>query len=413
MRTNGWKRFQNLEAFEGETAMTILVRALVVLLAAAGPYLLCGCKGETKKRVAPPPDVTVAQPVQQEVTRYLEYTGTTAALQSVDIRARVPGFLQKICFEPRARVKSGDLLFVIDPRQYEATVKEANAKLESQKAASKLAQTELQINQQLLSKEAISALKLEKKAAERDVSAAEVDLAEAALDKAKLDLEWTQVTSPIDGRVSRNLVDVGNLVGATEKTLLTTVVSDDIIYTYFNIGELDLLPLRRKQATKSDEAEKDIRKVPVQLGLADETGYPHEGHFDFADTKVDPATGTVQVRGIFPNPGGILMAGMFVRVRVPVDTQTSWLVPEVAVQADQGGSYVLTVGPENVVEQRRVKVGTTIERMQVIAEGLAGDEKVIVAGLQRARPGSKVNPVTAQAASPEPGAGSQGKPQKK
>jgi len=380
--------------------MRFVAKAFVVMLIAVGPLLVIGCKGEKAKRVMPPPQVTVVHPVQKEVTRYLEYTGTTAALESVDIRARVSGFLEKICFEPRAKVKAGDLLFVIDPRQYQAMVDESRAKLKAQKASSKLAQTDLQIAQQLESKEAISALRLEKKSAERDVAGADVDLAQATLEKASLDLEWTKVTSPIDGRVSRNLVDVGNLVGSVEKTLLTTVVNDSSVYVYFNASELDMLPIWRSSARIRDSSFA-AQKIPVYMALADETDFPHKGFLDFADTKIDPSTGTLQMRGIFDNPDGLLMGGMFVRVRVPLEKKATWVIPEVALQRDQGGPYVLTVSSENVVEQRRVKVGTVVEGVQAIEQGLTDKDAVIAAGLQRARPGSKVNPVTSPPASPQ------------
>lgn len=372
--------------------MRAYAKVIGMLLIAAGPFLFAGCKDDKAKRVLPPPNVTVVEPQQKEVTRYLEYTGTTAALESVDIRARVTGFLEKICFEPRAKVKAGQLLFVIDPRQYQAEVDQAKAQLDAKKATSKLAQTELQISQQLESKEAISALRLEKQAAERDVTKADVELAQANLEKAKLNLEWTHVTSPIDGRVSRNLIDVGNLVGAEQKTLLTTVVNDSSVYAYFNLSELDALPLMRNRAKRETGALNE-EHIPVYMALADEKDYPHAGHLDFADTKVDPSTGTIQLRGIFPNPGGLIVGGMFVRVRVPIEKKMAWLVPEEAIQFDQGGSYVMTVSPDNVVHQVRVKRGTVENGMQVIEEGLTGKEMVIVAGLQRIRVGSKVNPM--------------------
>ena len=371
--------------------MRAYARIIGMLLVAAGPLVWVGCKDDKTKKVLPPPNVTVVQPQQKEITNYLEYTGTTAALESVDIRARVSGFLQKICFVPRAKVTAGQLLFVIDPRQYQAEVDQAKAQLEAKKAASKLAQTELQISQQLESKEAISSLRLEKQAAARDVTKADVDLAQANLEKANLNLEWTQVTSPIEGRVSRNLVDAGNLVGAEQKTLLTTVVNDSSVYAYFNLSELDALPLMRNRAKRETGSMAD-EHIPVYLALADERDFPHKGHIDFADTKVDPSTGTIQIRGIFPNPDGLLVGGMFVRVRVPIAKKMAWLVPEVAIQYDQGGSYVMTVTPENVVQQVRVKRGAVEDGMQVIEEGLTGKEMVIVAGLQRSRVGSKVNP---------------------
>ena len=224
---------------------------------------------------------------------------------------------------------------------------------------------------------------------------ADVELAEASLDSAKLDLEWTRVTSPIKGRVSRNKIDVGNLVGATEKTLLTTVVDDDPIYVYFNVSELDLLPILRRLA--KDPSSKPSVNLPVQLGLADEIGYPHEGHFDFAETTVDSSTGTIQVRGIFPNPDGLLMAGMFARVRVSVETRKVLLLPDIAVQFDQGGKYVLTVDDNNVVQQKRIKTAEQVDQMRVIAEGLTSKDRVITAGVLRARPGAKVNATIAPA----------------
>jgi membrane fusion protein, multidrug efflux system len=365
--------------------------------------LLGACSRQPAKKAVSAPDVTVVRPVKKEVIKYLEYTGNTAALESVDIRARVAGFLQKICFVPGAKVKTGELLFVIDPRQYEATVKEAKGKLDATKASSKLAQTEVAIAQQLESKEAISALKLEKQVAERDVAGADVELAAAALDKAKLDLEWTQVTSPIDGRVSRNKVDVGNLVGATEKTLLTTVVNDSSVYAYFSVSELDLLPILRRFVKEGKDREPQPKKVPVFLGLADETGYPHEGTFDFAETTVDQSTGTIQVRGIFPNPDGLLMAGMYVRVRVPVEKQEALLVPDIAIQFDQGGQYVMVINDENVAQQKRIKAGRQVGEMTVVEKGLTEKDRVITLGGMRARPGSKVNPTSSPADSGKSG----------
>ncbi|MBI5569391.1 MAG: efflux RND transporter periplasmic adaptor subunit [Desulfomonile tiedjei] len=375
-----------------------LNRFLIVALSLVTLCLLSACEHKPSGKAAQPPTVTVALPVSKEVTKYLEYTGTTAALQSVQIRARVAGFLEKITFTPRAKVKAGELLFVIDPRQYQASVNQSKAQLESQKAHSKLAQTELQIAQSLESKEAISGLKLEKKGAERDVAKADVDLAAANLDTANLNLEWTQVTSPIDGRVSRNLVDVGNLVGATEKTLLTTVVDDESVYAYFNVSELDLLSVRRKGTGKRDPTTDLPMNFPVFLALADETGFPHEGRLDFAQTQIDPSTGTIQVRGIFPNTDGTLMAGMFVRVRVPVEKREALLVPDVAVQFDQGGRYLLLVDDRNVVHHKRIKMGQQVDDMRVIEEGITATDRVIIAGTQRARPGSTVNPTPAPGA---------------
>ncbi len=371
-------------------------RSLLITLICVGSVLcglIAGCKKEAAKSVTPP-TVTVMQPVAKEVTRYLEYPGTTEAFETVEIRARVPGFLESINFQPRQKVKSGDLLFVIDPRQYDATVRQSQARLDAQKSGLKLAQIELKMAQQLESKEAISGLKLDKKVAESEKSSADVDLSKADLDKAKLDLEWSRVTSPVNGRVSRNLVDVGNLVGSTEKTLLTTVINDDSIYAYFYLSELDLLETLKASPKASSDTSQSYKHIPVYMSLANENGFPHNGHLDFVDTKLDPSTGTIQCRAIFSNPNGTLFPGMFVRLRIPSDKKMALLVPDVAVQFDQGGSYVLVVDSHNNVEMRKIKSSQTEDNMSVIEEGLNQDDRVITKGLQRARPGSVVNPVS-------------------
>jgi len=365
---------------------TMATLTMVVILG------LAGCGQEPKKVALPPPEVTVVQPDDREVTRYLDSTGTTAALESVDIRARVQGFLDSIHFKPRAKVKAGDLLFVIDPRPYQAKVDQAGATLAARQAASTLADVEEKKAKQLQSKEAISELKWLEAIAQRDVARAQVDQASADLEAAKLDLDYTQVRSPINGHVSRNLVDVGNLVGATGKTLLTTVVNDESIYVYFNVSELDILPLIRQLTREDKKAREKDETAPAFMGLADEEGYPHKGSIDFADTKIDSSTGTMQIRAIFPNPDGLLLSGLFVRVRVPIETRKALLVPDVAVQADQAGKYLLVVNDKGIVERRNIKTGQVVDAMTVILQGLKAGERVIVKGLQRARPGAKVSP---------------------
>jgi RND family efflux transporter MFP subunit len=306
-------------------------------------------------------------------------------------------------------VKKDELLFVIDPRPFQARVEQAKAVLDANKASLDLAQYELEKAQYLESKEALSQLKLKEATAKGDAAAAEVEKAKADLDLAKLNLDYCQVRSPINGRVSRNLVDVGNLVGAEQKTLLTTVVNDDPIYAYFNLSELDVLPIIRDYVKdKTDKSVKDERN-PVYMELADEKGYPHGGYIDFADTQIDPSTGTMQVRGVFPNLDGLLMPGMFVRLRVPLDKRRGLLVPDVAIQADQAGRYVLVVNAQEVVEKRRVKPGQSVDHMRVIDEGLSADDRVVVIGVQRARPGIVVKALMPPAA-PAPGAPAQQKP---
>ena len=354
---------------------------------------LQGCKKESKKSIEPP-TVTVAQPVSKEVIKSLEYPGTIEALETVEIRARVSGFLESINFTPRQRVNRGDLLFVIDPRQYEASVKQAQARVDAAKSELKLARIELKMAQQLESKEAISMLRLEKKVAESEKGAADLELAEADLVKAKLDLEWSRVTSPIKGRVSRNLVDVGNLVGATEKTLLTVVINDESIYTYFYLSELDLLEILKAYPKISTEDQTSYNNVKLFMALANEKDFPHQGHIDFVDTKLNPNTGTIQCRGIFPNPDGALFPGMFVRIRLPVEKRQALLVPEIAVQSDQGGNYVLVVNSQNMVETRKIDISQHEDGMVAVQEGLKIEDRVIVKGIQRARAGSAVKPVS-------------------
>ncbi|MEW6531201.1 MAG: efflux RND transporter periplasmic adaptor subunit [Thermodesulfobacteriota bacterium] len=389
--------------------MLPIASRIVFLLIIVGLPGMSGCGRDSQKMGPPAPEVTVTKPVEQEVTRYLEYTGTTAALESVDVRARVQGWLESINFAPRSKVKKDELLFVIDPRPFQARVEQAKAVLDANKASLDLAQYELEKAQYLESKEALSQLKLKEATAKRDAAAAEVEKAKADLDLAKLNLDYCQVRSPINGRVSRNLVDVGNLVGAEQKTLLTTVVNDDPMYAYFNLSELDVLPIIRDYVKdKSEKAVKDERN-PVYMELADEKGYPHEGYIDFADTQIDPSTGTMQVRGVFPNLDGLLLPGMFVRLRVPLDKRRGLLVPEVAIQADQAGRYVLVVNAQEVVEKRRVKPGQSVDHMRVIDEGVSADDRVVVSGVQRARPGIVVKALMPPAA-PAPGAPAQQKP---
>ncbi len=388
-------------------------RAMVVMQIVISILLLTvfGCEKSPKKQVRIP-EVSVCQPIEQDVTRYLEYTGNTAAIEYVDIRARVAGFLEKIYFEPQSRVKAGELLFLIDPRQYKAQADEAKAKLEAAKAQYELAKIEEDLSRSLEAKDAVSWLKLQQAIAKSGVSKADVALAQAALDTANLNLEYTRVTSPIKGRVSRNLVDVGNLVGAVEKTLLTTVVNDESIYCYFNVSEMDLLAARRAH-TAAVGASLRSQHIPVYLGLADETGYPHEGFMDFVDTKLNPATSTIQVRGVFPNPDGFLLSGMFARVRVPLNSQKALLIPDVAVQFDQGGRYVFVVSSDNVVQRRRIKVGHSVDDMRVVEEGLQSTDQLIVEGVQRVRPGSKVKVAPFSASSREPRPESSGAPKDK
>ncbi len=367
----------------------------------------CGKKSETV--TPPPPEVIVSNPLKKEVTQFLEFTGTTAALEFVEIRARVEGWLDSVHFQPGSRVKKGDLLFVIDPRPFQAQADQSEADLKGKQADLQLKQANLKRAQQLLSSASISQLQYDINNADEAVALAQVGIAKANMEKAKLDLAYTRLTAPTSGRISRNLVDVGNLVGAKDKTLLTEIVNDDSIYVYFDVSERDLLMLMRKWPKIDTESPSDKDKPPAYLQLADETGYPHEGKVDFSESRVDPSTGTLRVRAIFSNDKHVLVSGLFGRVRVPIEQKQALLVPELGVGISQAGRYVLVVNKDKIVEQRLVKTGQLEGTLRVIEDGLSKDELVVINAIQRARPGAKVSPKES-AISPAPQASEKAAP---
>ena len=364
-------------------------RQAVTLLAAVLLFAGCGGSGNTYAP-SPPPDVTVAQPVEQEVTNYAEFTGNTVGFAVVNINARVKGFLQSVNFEFSAYVKKDDLLFVIEPEPYQAQVNQCKGDLQAKEAQYKAAVDGLKIKEEMYSKNAASKLDVINATDMRDTTQAQIEVAKAALEQAQINLGYTHILAPVSGHINRNLVDVGNLVGAGQETLLATIVEDDPMYAYYNASERDLLQYRELHRAQIAAGKK--YKKPIFLGLATEEGYPHEGEIDFVDNKLDPNTGTIQARGRFPNPDGVLVSGLFVRLRVPYDQQRALLVPDVAMGADQKGRFVLVVNDKNVVEYRSVKIGALQDGMRVIQEGLKPGDWVIVNGLLRARPGSTVNP---------------------
>ncbi len=373
---------------------------IILLCALAGLTFSCD---EQNTYVAPPlPRVTVALPLQQDVTDYLEFTGTTQAVEAVEVRARVSGFLESIHFTPGTHVRRGDLLFVIDPREYVADLDAAQAEVQSAQAKVQWAQIELQRAQRLYQQRAGAEAEVVRWRGERDVAAADVARGKARAERAQLNLNYTRVTAPISGRVSRNFVDLGNLVGEKEPTLLTTITRFDPIYVYFNLNERNLLKVMseyRKQAGEKGFNPKtaparDIG-VPLGMGLATEEGYPHQGRLDFAESGLDAGTGTLQLRGVFPNPGGVpvILPGLFARVRMPIGERAAALmVTERAIGSDQVGRYLMVIGAENGVDKRPVRIGQMVDGLVVITEGLRAGERVVVNGLQRARPGAKVDP---------------------
>jgi RND family efflux transporter MFP subunit len=359
---------------------------IIVLL-----LISAACGEKTAFTPPPPPQVTVSQPLKRPVTDYLEFTGNTQAVSTVQLRARVEGYLDKILFHDGDRVKKGQLLFLIQQNTYQAKLQQAKAEIMSQKARLFHAQTEWTRYSKLLKEKAASQTDVDQWLFERDAAKAALLAAEAQRDLAKLDLDYTRVTAPFDGRIDRRLKDPGNLVGSGESTVLTEVNQIDPIYVYFTINERDLLRLMGGTHLSPEAASK--KKWPLDFGLANEKGYPRQGRLDFAAISVTPTTGTLLLRGIAPNAQGMVMPGLFARVRVPVgEKKDALLIPLPALGFDQLGSFVLVINEKNVVERRGVTLGTEVDGFRVVAEGLQGGEWVVVEGVLKAIPGRPVNP---------------------
>ncbi len=368
----------------------MLIRALALVAAAAA---LDGCKEAKDAATAAPPDVTVAKPVSESVANYLDFTGNTAAIRSVTVVARVEGYLEKIHFTDGQHVKKGDLLFTIQQAQYTAQLKQAQAQVQAQQAALRHADTELARYSRLVKQDAATQTTVDHWQAEKDSAAAGLLAAQAQVELAQLNLSYTLVTAPFDGRIGRHLVDEGTLVGAMgQQTSLAEIAQIDPIYIYFTIDERDLLRVKERQKALTAGAVTQ-GTIPATFGLLTEDGYPHEGHLDFASISVAPTTGTLQVRGVFPNHDGAVLPGLFARVRVSALQQTGALVvPGDAVSFDQQGEYVLVVNAHNVVERRSVKAGMQVGNGLVINEGLDPNDAVIVEGILQAVPGRDVSP---------------------
>lgn len=385
-------------------------------LVVAGAMLLTiltftfGCGDRNTYAPPPPPEVTVSQPIHRPVTGYHELTGTTQAINTVQLTARVQGYLEKVFFQDGDLVKKGQLLFLIEPDMYEARLRLAEAQVLQVQAQLDHAETELARFSNLVKQRAAAQTDVDNCRFQRDNARASLLAAQANRDLAKLDLSYTRVTAPFDGRIGRRLQDPGNLVGAGENTVLAEINQIDPIYVYFTISETELL--RRIQATGVSPTEAEKLKIPVYLGLANEEGYPHEGYLDFTGISVTPTTGTLLLRGIFPNPDGKILPGLYARVRVQkLDSERiAVLVPQTALGYDQLGTYVLVVNDQDLVERRGVKTGDQVGDLSVIEEGLQGDEWIVVSGLLRAIPGAKVTPLRKPAeeatAVAQPGKGS-------
>ena len=367
-------------------------------LSALVALMMIGCGNPAdpgaKSAQPPSPAVKIARPWAQDVTEWDEYTGRIEAVSSVDVRARVSGYLEKVNFKAGAKVKKGDLLFLIDPKPFSAQLQYAEAELERAKAKRELAQNDLERAERLFSGKAISEEEHDARSKGSREAVAAVQSAEANVYTARLNLEFTKIRAPIDGRIGRELITEGNLVGGggADATRLTFIVSIDPVYVYVDADERSALKYRR-QSGQDGSSGTSSGQTPVQLAVADEAGFPHEGHLNYISPREDTTTGTVTLRGEFPNPDGLLSPGFFARMRVRGNAPyQAILLPDKAIATDQAQRFVWVVNSENQVEYRKVFLGAHIGQSQVITQGLKSDEWVVIEGLQKVRPGGKVNP---------------------
>jgi membrane fusion protein, multidrug efflux system len=381
-----------------------MIRSLILL-----PLLvafLAGCKPENKFQPPPPPEISVAVPLQQNVTPYEELTGNTVAFATVDLVARVEGFLISQNYVDGSVMKKGDTLFVIEQTMYKAQVKEAEAQLDGAKAQLLNAEAEFTRQETLLRQNVTAQNTYDQAKAKRDSARASVENNEGNLTVAQTNLGYTTVQAPFDGIVSKHLVSVGELVGNGKATKLATIVQLDPIYVEFNVSEQDVLKIRQNLANRRLTVE-ELGKIPLDIGLMNEEGYPHTGVMNYVSPELDAQTGTILVRGLFKNPDRALIPGFFTRIRVPLGLGSTsvLLIPNRVIAEDQAGKYALVVNKDNVVEQKRIKTGQLlVGGLRVITEGLAADDRVVLTTNGQAVPGGKVVPKQETIPPPPPAA---------
>lgn len=358
---------------------------------------VAACGQQNTYQAPPPPKVVVAKPAEQQVTRYFEATGNTAAVNSANLIARVQGFLTEIKYTDGQPVKKGDHLFTIEPEPYQLKLQQAQAAEQAAQASAKQTEGDFDRQQELLQRQTASKAAFDAAQARRDSDKAKVLQTQADTKQAQINLDYTKVVAPFDGIVTARQVSVGELVGGSGTQVLATIVQLDPIYVNFNASERDVLHVRDLLYKRGQRAN-DLLGTEVEVGLQTDQGYPHKGKLNYIAPTVNQGTGTLAARAELPNTQRLMLPGFFVRVRVPLEAQQSVLVPSVALGSDQGGRYVLVVNAENVVEQRKVETGPVVGNMTVIENGLKAEDRVIVSGLQRAVPGQKVDPQTQTAA---------------
>ena len=381
------------QQFRSSTGIRERVFRAACIVAAA--IALAGCNGSRNAYAPPPPPkVAVAQPLQKPVTLYLNLTGNTSPFNSVDLVARVQGFLTDIDYVDGSAAKAGDKLFGIERDQYQAQLDQANATLASNQATLAYNQAEYQRQATLGKQDFSSQATVQEWKSKADEAAAQVLNAKAAIETAQINLNYTTVNAPFAGVVTRHLVDRGALVGVGSPTKLATIIQLDPLYVYFTISEPQILRIKVNNAKAGVEFRTtDLSTIPVEIGLQGEEGFPHQGHMDYASPQVDASTGTLEVRAIFDNKGRKLLPGLFVRVRTPVEKlDKAILVPDVALGTSQEGRYLLVVGPDNVVQRKIVNTGDREGVYRIIESGIGPSDWVVTEGVQRALPGAKVNP---------------------
>jgi RND family efflux transporter MFP subunit len=372
----------------------VVTVALPALALSAAALVLQGCRSEATTAAAPAPEVSIAAALERDVTEWDEFTGRLEAVESVEIRPRVAGYIESVNFSEGSMVRKGDLLFVIDPRPYRADFSKAQAELARAVARAELTTTDVSRSEKLLAIKAVSQEEYDQRVNAAREARANVEAARAAVESAQLNLEFTRVTSPISGRVSKAAVTAGNLVtgGSNAATLLTTVVSIDPMYVTFE-GDEQVYLKYSELARRGDRQSSRDAANPVQMALANEDGYPHQGTMVFVDNQIDPRTGTIRARAAFDNKDGYLTPGLFARVKLlGHNSYRAVLVDDRAIGTDQSQKFVYVVDAENRITYRSVTIGRLTDGLRIVQKGLQPGENVVVNGLQRVQPGMVVAP---------------------